>query len=272
MQDMRIALVQMSSRVGEKSANLAKIERFAMEAAARKVDIVCFPELCICGYNAGDNSTPEPESLSGDSVRMLEKIGTRSGLTILAGLLERDVSGIVYNTQVICSPAGCIGHYRKTHVPTSEIGTWRHGGEFPVFNHPKARYGIEICYDSHFPEVSTILAERGAELLFFPHASSIAGETAAGKKKRWLRYVPARAYDNAVYVAICNQVGNNGAGRDFAGVTFVCNPLGEVIAEAQSSAEEELVIADLKASELSRARGEPEFFFRHFRRPELYSL
>lgn len=98
------------------------------------------------------------------------------------------------------------------------------------------------------------------------------GETAAGKKKRWLRYVPARAYDNAVYVAICNQVGDNGAGRDFAGVTFVCNPQGEVIAEAQSSAEEELIIADLKASELSRARGEPEFFFRHFRRPELYSL
>ncbi len=270
MQDLRIALVQMSSRVGDTSANLAKIERFAGEAAAQRVDIVCFPELCVCGYNAGDTSVPDPELLSGDSVQKLEKIGRGSGVTLLAGLLERDLSGIVYNTQVICSPDGRVGHYRKTHVPTSEIGTWRHGSELPVFAHPKARYGIEICYDSHFPEVSTILAEKGAEVLFLPHASSRSGETATGKKERWLRYVPARAYDNAVFVAICNQVGDNGAGRHFAGVTFVCNPLGEVVAEAQSNREEELVIADLKSSELAKARSEAELFFRHFRRPELY--
>lgn len=271
MQDLRIALVQMSSRVGDTSANLANIERFAKEAAAQKADIVCFPELCVCGYNAGDTSTPEPESLSGDSVQKLEEIGRSSGATLLAGLLERDLSGIVYNTQVICGPAGRVGHYRKTHVPTSEIGTWRHGSELPVFAHPKVRYAIEICYDSHFPEVSTVLAERGAEVLFLPHASSRSGETPEGKKKRWLRYVPARAYDNAVYVAICNQVGDNGAGRDFAGVTFVCDPQGEVVAEARSSTEEEMVIADLKASELARVRSETEFFFRHFRRPELYA-
>jgi predicted amidohydrolase len=118
--------------------------------------------------------------------------------------------------------------------------------------------------------VSTILAEKGAEIIFLPHASSLVEETASTKKARWLRYVPARAYDNTVYVAICNQVGDNGAGRRFAGVTFICNPLGEVIAEAHSSTEEEMVIADLKAAELTQARSVAEHFFRHFRRPELY--
>lgn len=273
MQDLRIALVQMRSRIGDTANNLATIERFAKEAAAQKVDIVCFPELSICGYNAGNTLTPEPEPLSGDSVQRLEEIGRKNGVTLLAGLLERDVSGIVYNTQVICNSAGLIGRYRKTHVPTSEIGTWCHSSDLPVFLHPKVRYGIEICYDIHFPEVSTVLAGKGAEILFVPHASSssVVGESAAAKKNRWLRYVPARAYDNTVYVAVCNQVGDNGAGRDFGGVTFVCNPLGEVVAEAQSSTEEEMIIADLKSFELEQARSVTELFFRHFRRPEIYA-
>ena len=63
MQDLRIAAVQMNCRVAEHDRNLATIERFAEEAAAQDVDIVCFPELCVCGYNAGDTSTPEPEPL-----------------------------------------------------------------------------------------------------------------------------------------------------------------------------------------------------------------
>ena len=118
--------------------------------------------------------------------------------------------------------------------------------------------------------IKLFVAEKGAEIIFLPHASSLVEETASTKKARWLRYVPARAYDNTVYVAICNQVGDNGAGRRFAGVTFICNPLGEVIAEAHSSTEEEMVIADLKAAELTQARSVAEHFFRHFRRPELY--
>jgi N-carbamoylputrescine amidase len=188
----------------------------------------------------------------------------------LAGLLERGENGIVYNTQVVVAPGGILGHYRKTHVPTSEIGTWSCGGALPVFRHPKAVFGMEICYDSHFPEVSTALAERGAEVLFLPHASG-GTETAQEKKARWLRYMPARAYDNAVFAAVCNQVGDNGAGRTFAGVSFICDPTGKVVAEAKSSDCEEMVIADLKASGLTAARSVPEGVFRHFRRPEKYA-
>ena len=268
MQDLRIAAVQMNCRVAEHDRNLATIERFAEEAAAQDVDIVCFPELCVCGYNAGDTSTPEPEPLRGESLRRLEEISRNCQITLLAGILERDDSGIVYNTQVACGPEGYVGRYRKTHVPDSEIGTWRHGDDLPVFDHAKGRYGVEICYDSHFPELSTLLAEKGAEVIFLPHASP--GETPADKRVRWMRYVPARAYDNNVYVAICNNVGDNGAGRTFSGVTFICDPLGAVIAEGQSGSEEEMVVADLSASMIAASRRKTLMFFRHYRRPEMY--
>jgi predicted amidohydrolase len=269
MQDLRIAVVQMTSRVGETEHNLRTIERFVHQAIAANVDILCFPELCISGYNAGDNEDPAPESLDGDWVQKLAAVSSATGLTFLAGLLERDIDGIIYNTQVVFGPDGASGHYRKTHVPTSEIGTWCQGDELPVFTHSKARFGIEICYDSHFPEVSTLLAQRGAEILFLPHASG--GETAAEKKERWLRYMPARAYDNTVYMAVCNHVGDNGAGRIFTGVSFICDARGKIIAEAQSGDEEEMVIADLRVADLYEARRIQETFFRHFRRAETYA-
>ena len=268
MQDLRIAMVQMNSRVAEHERNLATIARFTEQAAAQDVDIVCFPELCVCGYNAGGPSTLEPEPLKGDSLRRLEEISGDHEITVLAGFLERDVSGIVYNTQVICGPQGYVGHYRKTHVPDVEIGTFCHGDALPVFEHAKARYGIEICYDSHFPEVSTILAGKGAEVIFLPHASP--GENREEKRTRWMRFIPARAYDNSVFVAICNPVGDNGAGRVSTGVTFVCDPSGVVIDELDSGTEEGMIVTDLLTSSMAGSRKEATMFFRHFRRPEMY--
>lgn len=269
MLDMRIAMVQMRCVVGDPDRNIGAVSEFLDEARKQSVDLVCFPELGISGYNAGNSATPAPEPIPGPSSKKLEAIGVEKRVTFLAGLLERDTSGIVYNTQIACGPDGTIGAYRKTHVPTTEIGTWSQGCAAPVFEHPRARYGIEICYDSHFPEVSTVLASRGAEIIFFPHASS-GTETPEEKFERWLRYVPARAYDNGVFVAICNQVGDNGAGRNFPGVTFVCDPRGRVIARSESGDRDEMVVADLKAADLAEARATPETFFRHFRRPEIY--
>ena len=268
MQDVRIGVVQMTCRVGEAERNITGMEQFLNNASTGRVDLVCFPELSVQGYTAGDPGASTPEPIPGPSTEALAGIGRRLGITFLAGLLERDVSGIVYNTQVAFGALGMVGRYRKTHVPTREIGTWSCGSDIAAFQNPKVRYGIEICYDAHFPEVSTILAERGAEILFLPHASGV-GASATDKKAGWLRFIPARAYDNSVFVAVCNQVGDNGTGKIFSGGSFICDPRGEVIAESSTTGEE-MVVADLKAQDLTNARASADGFFRHFRRPEIY--
>ena len=200
-------MIRMRSIVGNAERNIGVIGQFLAEAASRDVDIVCFPEWGINGYNAGDTSSPEPEQIPEPSTDRLSEIAAGAGITFLALLPERDESGIVYNTQIVFDSGGIGGVYRKTHVAMAEIGTWCHGGALPVFNHPKARFGIEICYDSHFSEVSTALAVRGAEIISVPYASD--GGTVDEKYARWLRYVPARAYDNGVFVAFCNHVGQS---------------------------------------------------------------
>lgn len=61
----------------------------------------------------------------------------------------------------------------------------------------------------------------------------------------------------------------NGTGKIFSGVSFICDPRGCVIAES-STTSEEMVVADLKADDLAKARAVTDGFFRHFRRPEIY--
>lgn len=277
LQDVTIAAIQMTSVVGDIEGNLASIDRLLGDAVEQGVEIACFPELSVCGYNTSERSgepangtrIPPAVEVPSETTIALEAIGKRHGIWFLVGLLERDSSGIVYNTQLVISPNGIEGKYRKTHVPTTEIGTWRHGDDLPIFSHPKIRFGVESCYDTHFPEVSTALADKGAELIFMPHASG-GVESASGKQARWERYVPARAYDNTVFAAICNQVGDNEAGHVFSGVSFICDPVGKLTAQAADGGAEEIVVSKLEAGVLDQARHVPEIFFRHFRRPEVY--
>ncbi len=57
--------------------------------------------------------------------------------------------------------------------------------------------GLELCYESHFPEISTVLCLKGAEILFMPHASPRGDPD--GKMKSWLRHLPSRAFDNGSF-------------------------------------------------------------------------
>ena len=162
-----------------------------------------------------------------------------------------------------------VGKYGKSHVPTREIGTWRNGDDLPIFSHPEIRFAIEICHDTNFPQVSTAFADKGAELIFMPHASGGA-EPAADKQARWERYVLARAYDNTVFTAICNQVGDNETGCSFQGVTFVCDPPGKLMASSSDGTAEEIATSKLESEMIEQDRHVPETFFRYFRRREIY--
>ena len=277
MEDTRVAAVQMCSPVRQVKGNLAKTREYCLRAAEQGVDIILFPELNIPGYwrsrDLYDLAEPVPGRTSDDVVG----IARETGLTVLAGMAERGSNGVIYNTQIVATPQGLAGKFRKLHINEVEIPFWSPGYDLPVFHHPKVTFGIEICYDSHFPEVSTTLAIKGCELLFFTHASAVEGPTAAvaqediqAKRDRWLRYMPARAYDNSVFVVVCNHVGDNSGGDVFPGYSAIIDPMGRVMIEAQSS-EETMIVADLKRSDLLEVRKRNAWhFFLRYRRPELY--
>ncbi len=271
MKKTRIALVQMESKLGETKENLDKIERFTWQAAGRKAALICFPELCIPGYNR-EQAQSAAEPVPGPSAERILNLARTSGLLIMAGLAEESGREKPYITQLVAYPDGRLLKYRKTHLGNSEKPYFMPGEELPVFPFAdQATLGLCICWDLHFPEVSTILSLKGAEIIFSPHASPV---IAGDRREIWLKYMTARAYDNAVYLAACNLVGDDGRGHRFSGGALVIDPRGNVVAEAFNG-REELMVADLDHETVNTIRSEDSpsmrfSFFLSARRPELY--
>ena len=124
-------------------------------------------------------------------------------------------------------PDGKLDIYRKIHLAPPERKCYLSGGEAPLFRAAGLTFGIQLCYDAHFPELAACMADRGADAIFLPHASPRG--TAKDKHASWMRHLPARAFDNSLYVVACNQSGKNQSGLNFPGVSVIIDPAGRII-------------------------------------------
>ena len=269
MNDLRVAAVVMQSGFADVGGNLEKMRQFVIQAAAQQCDIICFPEMNITGYSLKKQIKEVAEPIPGPSALEVQRMAREHEIMILAGLAEQRPKGRVAITQMVVSQNGNIKTYSKTHLSQAEQEIFTAGNEIPVFSTDGTTFGVQLCYDAHFPELSTLQALKGAEVLFMLHASP-PPESADEKRERWLRYLGARAYDNSVYLVACNQTGDGGAGIKFSGVALVLDPRGELLCES-SGHEERMLIAELKAGVLEKTRTARVGFFLAHRRPDLYS-
>jgi len=270
MKDLTVAAVAMRSGFGRIESNLDKMENFVRMAARQGAEVVCFPEMNISGYALREDIRKFAEPVPGPAASRVQRMADEHDIIIVAGLAERTEDERIAITQIVASPGGGLGAYRKLHLSEGEQNLFRAGSEIPVFNAGETAFGVQLCYDAHFPELSAMLALEGAEVLFVPHASP-ARESAGEKRDRWLRYLAARAYDNSVFLVACNQVGDGDAGIRFPGVILIFDPRGQVIAET-SGPEENMLVAELKADLLEKTRDTRMGFFLAYRRPELYGV
>jgi predicted amidohydrolase len=267
MEDIRIAAVSCRAPFGRIEENLARTEAWVERAAAAGAGLVCFPELNICGYSNHLDIADLAQPVSGPAGTRLSSLARRSGMIILAGLAEHNPQGRPFASHCVFRPDGQVEVYRKLHLAPNEAPCFSAGQDIPIFNVQKAVIGIQLCYDAHFPELSTAMAARGAHILFLPHASP-RGDAAA-KHQSWMRHLPARAYDNGVFVVACNQWGHNGKGLTFPGNAMVVAPSGNILSKRVAD-EEGMLVADLSAKELGAVRSHPMRYFFPNRRPELY--
>jgi N-carbamoylputrescine amidase len=268
MNNLRVAAVVMQCGFAQIDANLAKMKQFVRQAALSGAEIVCFPEMNITGYALKKEIEKYAEPVPGPSTMKVQRMAKEHKVTILAGLAEKTPRGTTMITQLVVSPSGDVRTYCKLHLSQGEREIFEAGEQTPVFKAGETTFGVQLCYDAHFPELSTLLALRGAEVIFMPHASP-PPQSPDEKRDRWLRYLAARAYDNSTYVVACNQTGDGGAGINFSGVALVLDPRGEILTET-SGQEERMLIADLNAAALDKTRKARVGFFLAHRRPELY--
>jgi predicted amidohydrolase len=261
-----IATANMHS-VYDPAANRAKYVELLELAAARDADLVVFPELSLQGYLyqlTPDWTLPaeeleyqyvHAEPIPGPTTRLLEDLARRHDIHVIFGLTEKveqygGGTGCLFNTAVLVGPAGVIGAYRKVHIPAGENHVFRAGGDFPVFDTPLGRIGIQICYDKCFPEASRVYALRGAELLVMPTAYPKSGPLTMGESVLTQEYAgytydifeKCRAMENQVWFVSSDHVGVDPKGCfDFYGHSRVIHPSGVPLVEIGK--EEGLAIA-----------------------------
>jgi N-carbamoylputrescine amidase len=268
IRDVCIAAVMSTSPLGDLSANLSGVRHWVQKAVQSGAEIICFPELNLTGYSSKPELlSPWVQPIPGPLTHELEDLAGDFKVTILAGLAEADEKGRIYASHVVARPKGTLQVYRKIHLALPEQGLFTPGNSMPVFDLDGVRIGIQLCYDAHFPQMSTAMALEGVDIIFMPHASP-RGEPDE-KRISWMRHLPARAFDNGIFVVACNQVGGNGCGLVFPGVVLVFGPDGKILAQA-TGRREEMVVADLARAHLKTLRDHPLAYFLPHRREDIY--
>jgi len=267
MNDIRIAAVMMKCPLGRTQDNLDRMAGWVAAAKKKGADVICFPEMNVTGYSTRVAIKESAQSVPGPLSQSVLETAREFNMVILAGLAEKDASGRVFACHLVVSPQGVVGTYRKIHIAPPEKKIFSPGDSIPLFEINGVKFGIQLCYDTHFPELSTRMATDGVEVIFMPHASPRG--TPAEKFNSWMRHLPARAFDNSLYVVACNQSGGDQSGLQFPGITVILDPSGRIM-KKDTSGKENMVIVDLKAKQLTAVRNHRMRYFLPNRRPGIY--
>ncbi len=267
MENIKVAAVCMNAAPGEIEKNLMRIQSFVLKATANGADMVCFPELSVTGYVLNRPSDVYKAMDPGKVLDQLIHMARESGIVLIVGLIEISAGRKPYITQMVTGPEGLMGLYRKTHLSPAEENVYQAGQQIMTFTHGNTTFGVQLCYEAHFPEISTLTALMGADVLFIPHASPRGNPME--KLKSWLRHLTARAFDNGVFLVACNQAGKTSEGFSFPGVALALRPDGQILAR-YAGKRENILFAELEADVLQDIRQHRMKYFLPQRRPDLY--
>lgn len=292
---MKIAVAQFEPKDGDKDFNLSVIEALTKDAKRQGADLISFHEMSITAYTFTKDLTLEAlttlaEDVStGPSTKRLIELSNKYEIAILAGLVEKDKQKI-YNTYLCVHEGKVVAKYRKLHPFISPFMS--PGNEYVVFDLLGWKCGILICYDNNIIENVRATSLLGAELIFAPHVTGCTPSAMPGrdyvadkywqnrdidpvslrlefdgpKGRRWLmRWLPSRAYDNAVYYAFTNPIGYDGSHLK-NGNSMIIDPYGEVLSEIKSF-DNTITVATITKDKIPLAGG---FRYKNARRPELY--
>ncbi len=240
----KIGLVQ-ATACENAAENVQTLAKFVREAAEAGCEAVCFPECFLTGYLP---KKAEALAIPADSpvLQQVSDLAVSSGVDILAGFMEKEKAGC-FITHGIFRKDGTRAHYRKSHLGSRERLYFLPGEALEVFVLSNGlRVGIQLCVETHYPEITQTYALRGAEVVFAPHAvPRVSGE----RKKIWGKYIFARSYDNRVYMACCNLWDPD----RFGGGCLVTDPRGEETA-AYYGEEPHLLVCHIDREALARYR------------------
>ena len=257
-----VGLVQMACS-SDVDKNLASAIESICAAAKKGAQIICLPELFLTQYFCQTEDTQNfslAESLPGPTSKTLSKLAKELEVVLIVPLFEKRTEGIYHNTALVIDADGSIaGTYRKMHIPDDpcffEKFYFTPGDTgFKSFPTRYGRVGVLICWDQWFPEAARLTTLSGAQFLFYPTAIGYQDEDAKESSQQitaWETIQKSHAISNGVFLGSVNRVGRENA-LTFWCRSFICNPFGKVIGQAEN--EPEIVIAQCSLPEIESVR------------------
>ena len=267
-----IAGLIQQSNTADVEANKAKLKANIAACAAKGAKLVVLQELHNSLYFC---QTEDPsvfdlaETIPGPSTDFYSAIAAEHKIVLVTSLFEKRAPGLHHNTAVVFDTDGSIaGKYRKMHIPDDpayyEKFYFTPGDlGFEPVRTSIGRLGVLVCWDQWYPEAARMMALRGAEVLIYPTAIGWESTDPQLEKDRqrgaWIISQRAHAVANGIPVLSVNRVGHEADpsgqtnGIQFWGSSFAAGPQGEILAEASTDKEENMIVTiDLSRSEKVR--------------------
>ncbi len=246
---LSVEVVQRRHERHDVAGNLSLIENIVRHSTA---DLIVFPEMFLTGYTIGDDVFKLAMESTTSLFDPLKKMLSESGKYVVLGFPERssEIRGQVFNSAVVIGPDGVMGTYRKSHLvdfgPFEEYSYYAPGNSLPIFEIKGMRFGIIICYDLFFPELTKYYALNGVDCVICISASP------SVTREFFEMLMKARAVENTIYFVYANLIGFDGR-MDFWGGGAVIDPRGKEVAKGPYFEEGE-VVADMdpRVIELTR--------------------
>ena len=272
MEKIKIAAIQMST-VADKMENVRTVKTYLEKIKDENPDFVILPEMFCCPYQT-ENFPIYAEKEGGPVWQQLSGYAKQYGIYLIGGSMpEKDAEGNVYNTSYIFDREGKqIGKHRKVHLFDIDVKggqTFKEsdmltaGDSDTVFDTEFGKIGVMLCFDIRFPELSRMMVNDGAKVIFVPAAFNMTTGPA-----HWELSFRTRALDNQIYMVGCAPARDVSAGYISWGHSIVTDPWGRVTGMLDEN--EGILLAELDMDYEEQVREELPLL--KSRRKDMYKL
>ena len=266
---LKVGVVQQAVAGNNKDVNWSRSAEQVSAIAAQGCELVMLQELHSTLYFCQQENTDNfdlAEPIPGAATDYFAALAAKLDIVLITSLFEKRGSGLYHNTAVVFDrQLGMVGKYRKMHIP-DDPGFYEKfyftPGDlgFEPIQTSVGKLGVLVCWDQWYPEAARLMAMAGAEMLFYPTAIGWDKNDTSAEQTRqhdaWQTIQRSHAVANSLPVVVANRTGfeaspvDGDPGIQFWGQSFIAGPQGEILAQASSDKEENLIVdIDLNRTE-----------------------